>query len=153
MVVHRRCKNTRFRGNTTHGYGSMKKHRGAGHRGGRGMAGSGKRADQKKPTILKLYGASYFGKHGFLPPQGHYPTLTCMNAGFLDSHLDTFVGQKLIDKKGDTFHVDLSRLGCDKLLGRGPLTHKIHLSCHAVSSAAKAKIEKAGGSIVAHESS
>ena len=49
----------------------MKKRRGAGNRGGRGMAGSGKRADQKKPTILKLYGSSYFGKRGeksfFLP--------------------------------------------------------------------------------------
>jgi len=152
MVVHRRPKNKRFRGNTTHGYGSMKKHRGAGHRGGRGMAGSGKRADQKKPTILKLYGASYFGKHGFLTPQGHYPSLTCMNAGFLDAHLDTFFSQKLVEKKGDIFIADLSRLGCDKLLGRGPVTHKIQLSCQAVSAVAKEKIEKAGGSIVTHGS-
>ena len=41
----------KFRGSHTHGYGSKKKHRGAGSRGGRGMAGSGKRADQKKPSI------------------------------------------------------------------------------------------------------
>ena len=65
MVVNKRKKNTRMRGNTTHGWGSMKKRRGAGNRGGRGNAGTGKRADQKKPTILKLYGNSYFGKHGF----------------------------------------------------------------------------------------
>ena len=62
MPVNKRKKATRFRAKTTHGYGSMKKNRGAGNRGGRGMAGSGKRADQKKPTILKLYGNEYFGK-------------------------------------------------------------------------------------------
>ena len=53
MSVNKRKKNTRMRAKTTHGYGSMKKNRGAGNRGGRGMAGSGKRADQIKPTILK----------------------------------------------------------------------------------------------------
>ncbi|MDP1728874.1 MAG: 50S ribosomal protein L15, partial [archaeon] len=66
MVVHKRQKSSRMRGaKTTHGFGAKKKHRGSGNRGGFGMAGSGKRADQKKPTIFKLYGSSYFGKHGF----------------------------------------------------------------------------------------
>ena len=64
MVLNKRKKNSRMRGNTTHGYGSMKKNRGAGNRGGRGMAGSGKRADQKKPTILKLYGSTK-GKNSY----------------------------------------------------------------------------------------
>ena len=52
MVVTRK-KNTRQRGSKTHGCGSMKKRRGAGHRGGRGAAGSGKRGDCKKPSIWK----------------------------------------------------------------------------------------------------
>ena len=58
-----------MRGTSSHGWGSKKKHRGAGHRGGKGMAGSGKRADQKKPTILNLYGNDYYGKKGFRRPQ------------------------------------------------------------------------------------
>ena len=54
MTATKRKKNTRMRAHTTHGWGSMKKRRGAGNRGGRGMAGTGKRAAQKKQTILKL---------------------------------------------------------------------------------------------------
>ena len=53
MTVNRRKKVVKQRGSHTHGWGSKKKHRGAGNRGGRGMAGSGKRADQRKPSILK----------------------------------------------------------------------------------------------------
>lgn len=64
MIIKRK-KSERYRGSQTHGGGAKKKRRGAGNRGGRGMAGSGKRADQKKPTILKNYGNSYFGKRGF----------------------------------------------------------------------------------------
>ena len=67
MPVHKRKKVTKQRGSKTHGWGSMKKHRGAGNRGGRGKAGTGKRADTKKPTIINLFGAKgYFGKKGFL---------------------------------------------------------------------------------------
>ena len=65
MPVNKRTKLSRYRGSHTHGCGSKKKRRGAGHKGGKGMAGSGKRADQKKPTILKLYGNDYYGRRGF----------------------------------------------------------------------------------------
>ena len=61
----KRKKVNKYRGSQTHGGGAKKKRRGAGNRGGRGMAGSGKRADQKKPSILKEYGNRYFGKRGF----------------------------------------------------------------------------------------
>jgi len=49
-------------GSHTHRRGAKKKARGKGHRGGKGMAGTGKRADQRKSLILKLYGNNYFGK-------------------------------------------------------------------------------------------
>ncbi len=45
-------KNKRQRGLSSHGWGHKKKHRGAGNRGGKGMAGTGKRADTKKPSII-----------------------------------------------------------------------------------------------------
>ena len=63
MVVNKQKKNKRQRAGTTHGWGSMKKHRGAGHRGGRGKAGSGKRGDAKKPSSWK--NKKYFGVNGF----------------------------------------------------------------------------------------
>ena len=49
----------------THGTGARKNKRHSGHHGGKGMAGTGKRADTKKPTIINLYGNDYFGKRGF----------------------------------------------------------------------------------------
>ncbi len=52
-----------MRAKTTHGYGSMKKNRGAGNRGGRGLAGTGKRGDANKQTYQA--NKKYFGKHGF----------------------------------------------------------------------------------------
>ena len=64
--THKRKKYSRAHGKNmgTAGWGSRKKHRSSGNRGGRGMAGSGKRADHKKTLITKLYGNTYFGKQG-----------------------------------------------------------------------------------------
>ena len=62
----KRKKSSRYHGRKmgTCGTGARKKSQGSGHRGGKGMAGTGKRADQKKTLILKLYGHDYFGKQG-----------------------------------------------------------------------------------------
>ena len=62
MVVNKRKKVTRYRAHTTHGGGHRKKRRGAGNRGGKGNAGTGKRGKAKKPSYEPL------GKKGFLPP-------------------------------------------------------------------------------------
>ena len=43
----------------------MKKHRGAGNKGGRGNAGTGKRSDCKKPSVWGI--EHFYGKHGFTP--------------------------------------------------------------------------------------
>ena len=48
MVVNRRKKVVKYRGHSNHGGGMRKKRRGAGSRGGRGNAGTGKRAGHKK---------------------------------------------------------------------------------------------------------
>src|SRR3989344_9386542 len=97
MVVHKRRKFTRMRGTHTHGGGSKKKNRGAGNRGGRGMAGSGKRAEQKKPKILKEFGTSYFGKKGFKRP-GSF-TNNIINVG----DIKKYVEKDLVLKEGDSF--------------------------------------------------
>src|SRR3989338_2045713 len=61
MPANKQKKVVRYRGSHTHGGGAKKKRRGAGNRGGRGMAGSGKRAGQIKPTILTTFGNSIIG--------------------------------------------------------------------------------------------
>ncbi|MBI2499254.1 uL15 family ribosomal protein [Candidatus Woesearchaeota archaeon] len=136
MTINKRKKNSRQRGSKTHGWGAMKKHRGAGNRGGRGLAGSGKKSDQLKPTIIKKFGLSnYFGKAGFKRPQ------------------------KLVNKKIKTMNVgdlikfnkpeiNLIELGFNKLLGEGKVTKKYTIKVESCSRLAKEKIENAGGSII-----
>src|SRR4030042_985264 len=59
----KRKKRSRSRGTGTCGW-AMKKHKGSGNRGGKGMSGTGKRADQRKTFVIaKLY--PYFGRRGF----------------------------------------------------------------------------------------
>ena len=65
MKLKKRKKRTRKNGRRTCGRGSRKKGRGKGSRGGKGMAGSGKRADQLKTLVIKKYGKNYLGKKGF----------------------------------------------------------------------------------------
>ena len=148
MTARKRKKVERQRGRNSHGWGAKKKHRGAGHRGGRGMAGSGKRADQKKPTILKLYGNAYYGKRGFHRPQKMIEHITCMNVGELQKKLDFYVQHKIITKEKDVYVVDLATLGYQKLLGGGVLHAKLKVTADAVSSVAAKKVEEKGGVIV-----
>ena len=137
-----------MRGQRGHGWGAKKKHRGAGNRGGRGMAGSGKRADQKKPTILKLYGNEYFGKHGFNRPQKVIEKIKAINLDKLQNKLDYYVENKLITKDKEFYVIDLEKLGYQKLLGGGNLKVKLKISAPYFSENAITKIEKSGGVIV-----
>ncbi len=133
MVVRHRKKNTRQRGRTTYGFGSMKKHRGAGNRGGRGMAGSGKRADQRKTWILKKYGNKYFGKRGFTIPPSVQKRHTAITI-----NIDNLPPQ-------DT--INLAEYGYTKLLAKGTPQRKYRIIVAACSKKAKEKIEKSGGTV------
>ena len=145
-MINKRKKFSRYRGSHTHGGGSKKKRRGAGHRGGRGMAGSGKRADQKKITILKLYGNEYFGKHGFNRPQKTIKIVKAININEIEKNLDSYLSKNLIKKENDYFLINLKNIGIDKLLGTGNIDNKYKI-IGKVSKKAKIKIEEKGGLI------
>lgn len=144
MVVRKRKKNSRQRGSKTHGWGAMKKHRGAGNRGGRGLAGTGKRADQMKTLYWK---ERYFGKVGFRPGCTK-EDIKAINIGFIDENADSFLSSKLIEKKDDIFVVDLQKLGYNKLLGKGRVTKKFRITAKYASGNVSAKVEKAGGEVI-----
>ena len=129
----KRKKKSRMRGYSTHGWGARKKHRGAGNRGGRGMAGSGKRADQKKPSIIKEYGNTYFGKHGFNRPKKMIKKIKTINILDLPKFKKT--------------EINLTELGYNKLLSKGTPNKKYKIKIKLFSKKAKEKIEKAGGTI------
>jgi len=116
MVVNKRKKNSRQRGNWTHGWGAKKKRRGSGHRGGKGMGGSGKRADSKKPSVWK--DEKYFGKYGF-KKKGQKKCIMPINIEEIEEKLEEYVNSKLAVQEGDTYNIDLSKIGYNKLLGRG----------------------------------
>ena len=54
MIKRKKVSRMHGRGMGTHGWGARKKHKKSGHRGGTGMSGTGKRADNKKTLITKL---------------------------------------------------------------------------------------------------
>ncbi|MBU1203770.1 MAG: uL15 family ribosomal protein [Nanoarchaeota archaeon] len=141
----RQKKLRKYRGSKTHGGGSKKKRRGAGNRGGRGMAGSGKRADQKKPTILKLYGNSYFGKKGF-----HSKTrkkIKAINISDLEEKIELWVKQGIAELKQDEYCIDLGKIKIQKLLARGKPARKYNLQVKHASENARKKIEEKGGKV------
>lgn len=147
MTANKRKKFEKMRGSHTHGGGSKKKRRGAGHRGGKGMAGSGKRADQKKPTILKLYGSDYFGKKGFRRPQSVLKKINVINLKDLCAKLDYYVKMKLVEKQGEFYVVDADKIGYDKILGSGDVNVKLKIKADYFSKNAIEKIKEAGGSV------
>ena len=138
----------KLRGSHTHGYGSKKKHRGAGSRGGRGLAGSGKRADQKKPSILKKYGKKYFGRFGF---RSLKKKIKAVNIDYLEKNIEKLIKKDLAKKEGNTLLIDLKKLGFEKLLGSGEPTKKFKVSVKSASKKAIEKIKKAGGEIIKPE--
>ena len=108
MTTTKRKKVVKYRGSHTHGGGSKKKRRGAGNRGGRGLAGSGKRAHHHKQRIFKIFGKDYFGKQGFVnktrkPSKG-------VNISFLETHLEKLKAEKLLTEKEGFLEVDFKKL-------------------------------------------
>ncbi|MBU2639562.1 MAG: 50S ribosomal protein L15 [Nanoarchaeota archaeon] len=146
MTVNKRKKVVKYRGSKTHGGGSMKKRRGAGSRGGRGMAGTGKRAGHMKQWVFKNYGKDYFGKKGFKTP--YVKKIKVINLKYIEEHINKITEKGFAKKEGDIISIDLKKMGYNKLLGSGTLKNKFKIKVEFVSKKAKEKIEKMGGEIV-----
>ena len=145
MVVNKRKKFSRQRASHTHGWGSKKKHRGAGNRGGKGMAGTGKRGDSIKTLIWK--DAKYFGKHGF-KSKGITEDIKAVNIWNIEDRLDKLLKDKLISKEGAFYVVDLEKLGYNKLLGSGRVLNKFKIKVKYAAANAVEKIKQAGGEVI-----
>ncbi len=143
-LKHKRKKVVKYRGSNSHGGGAKKKRRGAGHRGGRGNAGSGKRGDSKAPTYSKI--ENYFGKYGFINPNP--VEIKAINIDYFEQHMGTLAAKGLIDVQGNNVVVDLTKLKCNKLLGSGIPTKKYKIKAVYASESAVEKIKKAGGEVI-----
>jgi len=137
MKTKKRKKSSRMHGKGmgTHGWGARKKHKKSGHRGGIGMAGTGKRGDQKKTLITKLYGNKYFGKQGMTSKGTKRDTRQRINVGDIQNKY----------KPGEL------KLLKYKILGKGEIKDKFIITCFQASKSAIEKVKKAGGEIIIKE--
>ncbi len=141
IKTHKRRKSGRMhgRGMGSCGWGFRKSHRKSGHRGGVGMAGTGKRADQKKTLITKLYGNSYFGKQGITSKRTERDKRQRINLWTIDQNLESY-GKK----EGDKWIINLENY---KILSEGEIKHKLIIKAKEASKSAIEKVKKAGGEI------
>lgn len=137
----KRSKRSRIRGKRSCGYGARKKHRGKGSQGGKGMAGTGKRAGQLITWILKQK-IKYFGKTGF--KNTRKKKLNEINLDEINEKINNFIEKGTAKKTSQGIEINLKGY---KILSRGKLNEKLFINAGSFSEKAKKKIESAGGSI------
>lgn len=133
----------RKRGTRSCGYGNTQKHRGAGSRGGRGMAGSNK----QKWSYVSKFMPDHFGRHGFKRPAKMLKADRTINIG----DIDRMVSDGSIQATDKKYLVDLTAMGYDKLLGSGKATHALEIKVAKSSKSAIEKIQGAGGKVTVSE--
>lgn len=142
MRTHKRKKTTRMHGRNmgTHGYGSRKTHRSSGNKGGKGLSGTGKRADHKKTLINKLYGNDYFGKQGITSKKTEKDKRLRISLNQIENNLERY-GKKTA--KG--WEIILKKY---KILGKTELKEKLIINALGASKGAIESVKKAGGDII-----
>ena len=141
-MIRKKKKVKKIRGSRTCGGGSHKKRRGAGNKGGRGMAGGHKH----KWTWIIKYMPDYFGKYGFKRHPSLIKQLETINVGELEEIV--LKNPDKFEKEEDKFVVDVIELGYEKVLGKGKVTIPMIVKAIEVSEKAKEKIEAVGGEVV-----
>ena len=143
MVTYKTKKVSKYRGSSNHGGGMRKKRRGAGSRGGRGNAGTGKRAGQKKAGLKNFK----LGSIGFRPRR-EVKVVSAINVGDISvAKLNAWVAEGKATKEGAGFAVDLGKLGYTKLLGMGDAVVKLTITIPSCSASAQEKIKAKGGQV------
>ncbi len=140
-------KSTKMRGFRTCGGGCSKKRRGSGHRGGRGLAGSGKKKKTKwTRTIITM--PDHIGSYGFSRDSYLRKDPSFINVGAIEEKIDTFIDKKVAETKDGKIYVDVSKLGIKKVCGKGIVTGVYVITAKEFSKKAEEKILSAGGEAV-----
>jgi len=152
--THKRKKASKMRGKGrgTHGWGERKKHKKSGHRGGVGMAGSGKRADHKKTLITKLYGHGYFGKQGVTSRKTQKDKRKRINLRDIEFNLERYVKRGVAKKTGNGFEINLENYKILSSSKKYMPKNKLIIKAKEASSSALEKVKKSGGIIILRES-
>lgn len=165
MLKQKKSKSVKMRGSNSHGWGHKKKHRGAGHRGGKGLSGTGARGDAQKAGLMSnskgilmkiaaqkgvalktlQKGYSHFGKNGF--KSIHAKKTKTLSLNYIEINFDKMIANGIIKEDKKQFTFDSTAFGYDKILGRGKFTKKLKIICKDISEAAKQRVIDAGGSV------
>jgi len=139
-------KKKRQRGSRTHGGGSTKNDRGAGHRGGRGKAGS------RKYEMHNFEGR--WDKHGFTQPEAVQEEVAEVDLRTVDEDAPLLAAENVAEEEGDGYRIDVRDVVEDghevdvtKVLATGQVRNELHLLADAFSDAAAEQVEAAGGSV------
>jgi large subunit ribosomal protein L15 len=142
-------KKRRQRGSRTHGGGSHKKRRGAGHRGGRGRAGRDKHEQYLYPPL---------GKSGFKRPQKVQEQVETINVRELDEDAVVLAAEGVAEETDNGYEVDVRDVVEDghdadavKLLAGGQVHESLTVHADAFSDGAREALEAAGGEAVLTE--
>jgi large subunit ribosomal protein L15 len=142
-------KKRRQRGSRTHGGGTHKNRRGAGHRGGRGAAGRDKH---------EFHNYGPLGKHGFKRPQKVQEEVLTVDVRELDEDLALYAADGTAEETDDGYRLDARDVVEDgheadvvKVLGGGQVHGTLEVVADAFSGSARELIEDAGGSAVLSE--
>lgn len=143
MVVRRRKKSRKLRGNRSHGYGRIGQHRKSGSRGGFGAAGMHK---HKWSWVVK-YAPNYFGKRGFTRAPQIVLGIKEINVGVLDEVAEKLVKEGLAKVENEYITINVLDLGFNKVTGKGRVTKKLKVITRLITESARKKIENVGGMV------
>ena len=142
-------KKRRQRGSRTHGGGTHKNRRGAGHRGGRGAAGRSKHEMHNHPPL---------GKSGFTRPEKAQDEVVTVDLRRLDEDAPVFAAEGLAEETDGGYRIDARDIvdGEDadavKVLGTGQVNHELEVVADAFSETAREKLAASGGDAVTTDS-
>ncbi len=142
-------KKQRQRGSRTHGGGTHKNRRGAGHRGGRGAAGRDKHEQHNYEPL---------GKYGFTRPDAVTEDIRTIGVQTLDEDAPLLAAEGNAEETDDGYRIDAREVVDDgfdadvvKVLGNGQVRSALTVVADAFSASARRLIEDAGGEAVLSE--
>ncbi|MFB6311206.1 MAG: uL15m family ribosomal protein [Salinirussus sp.] len=137
-------KKKRQRGSRTHGGGSHKNRRGAGHRGGRGAAGRDKH---------EFHNHEPLGKSGFTRPEKAREEIRTIDVRTLDEDAPLLAADGVATETDGGYRIDARDVVEDghdadvvKVLGGGQVRGELTVIADDFSETAREKLETAGGS-------
>ncbi|AAR39165.1 NEQ317 [Nanoarchaeum equitans Kin4-M] len=134
MVVRRRKKYHKYKGERHARRGYNDRNRNAGIRGGRGKAGYGKMKDHKKSI--------YIPAKGFNNPTTK--EIKAINIRTIVENLDNLYKKGLVTKEGDKYIIDLEKLGYNKLIGRLTKPYPIVVKAKYIAETTKENLQSLG---------